>query len=76
MGDFLITNHHDRELLRAILAKNKYCYSVLFRCRSKIHNQQKDMFDYRKGEPSTEFLTILRVLSVNNLFDTVSLKMN
>ncbi|KAJ1962491.1 Structural maintenance of chromosomes protein 6 [Dipsacomyces acuminosporus] len=58
LNAFLVESHADRTALDAIFRR---CG-----CQSRIIICSSEMFDYSQGEPSTEFLTILRALDISN----------
>ncbi|CAG8590107.1 10002_t:CDS:10 [Acaulospora morrowiae] len=55
---FSVQDYHDQQVLSKIMAD--------FKCNSPIIVGEYDKFDYSSGEPSDEFLTILRVLQIDD----------
>ncbi|CAG8497689.1 11743_t:CDS:10 [Ambispora leptoticha] len=58
MVAFSVQNHADRNLLSEIMKR--------YNCKSPIIVGTDDPFDYTNGEPSPQFLTILRVLQFDS----------
>ncbi|KAJ1723739.1 Structural maintenance of chromosomes protein 6 [Coemansia erecta] len=58
MNAFLVDNYADRESLDGILRQ--------VGCNSRIIICNTELFDYAAGEPSSDFLTILRALEISN----------
>ncbi|CAG8433302.1 13049_t:CDS:10 [Ambispora gerdemannii] len=58
MVAFAVQNHADRNLLSEIMRR--------YNCKSPIIVGTDDPFDYTAGEPSSQFLTILRVLQFDS----------
>ncbi|CAL1712529.1 unnamed protein product [Somion occarium] len=60
MSAWAVTNSYDRQVLAKILKKNGNDPS--------IYVADVDLFDYSKGEPPEDLLTVLRALEVSNPF--------
>jgi chromosome segregation ATPase len=54
LGDFAVSNFHDQALLTSIIKRHG--------TGIRIHVTDFDLFDYTRGEPSSDLLTVLRVL--------------
>lgn len=67
LNGFLVTDHHDRELLQSILKKNNWYIPVVVhpnRSDVPVITTKRDLFDYRQGEPDDQYYTVLRILEV------------
>ncbi|KAJ2345114.1 Structural maintenance of chromosomes protein 6, partial [Coemansia sp. RSA 2618] len=58
LNSFLVESHSDRVKLDAIFRRSG--------CQSRIIVCKTELFDYSQGEPSKEYLTILRALNFSN----------
>ncbi|CAG8481459.1 1769_t:CDS:10 [Paraglomus brasilianum] len=58
LGAFGVIDYHDQKLLASIMRK--------YNCQSSILVNGLDRFDYSHGEPAPKFLTILRVLQIDD----------
>ncbi|MBW0473299.1 hypothetical protein O181_013014 [Austropuccinia psidii MF-1] len=57
---YLVTNERDEKMLRSLMAK--------FQCQAPIIRSRRDLFDYAQGEPSAQYLTVLRALKFEDEF--------